>query len=427
MADTRPNVVLMICHDLGRRLGCYGVPGLATPNFDRLVAAGIRFDQHFSTCPLCSPSRGSMVTGCYPHSVGLNGLVNRAWDMLDGVPTLPQLLGQAGYETALFGLQHEKQNPIRMGYGRYLHAQGPHLAAEIAPMVVDYIGARRPNDRPFFANIATNETHRPFKHARYTPDDPALVDVPPYLPDQPAVREDLADFHGLIHAADAAVGRILDAIEQSPAGANTLFIFTSDHGIAFPRAKSTLYDSGIGTALLMRWPERIATGQVSSALLSNVDLAPTILDCCTVAPPPSMQGRSYAPLLAGQPAGERQEIFAEKTYHDVYDPRRVVRTARWSYIRNFEEGPALPLPKDIAAGLSATALGPERDALRPSEELYDVQADPHQLRNLAGDPAHADTQAGLRARLHTWQEQSGDPLLRGVVPEPPQPVAAARG
>jgi arylsulfatase A-like enzyme len=432
MAELRPNVVLMICHDLGRRLGCYGLPGLQTPNFDRLAAAGIRFTQQFSTCPLCSPSRGSIVTGCYPHNVGLNGLVNRGWDMVDGVPTLPQLLAGAGYETALFGMQHEKQNPLRMGYGRYLHAQPPHLAGEIAPLVADYVAARRPDDRPFFANIATFETHRPFKHARYTPDDPASVDVPPYLPDHPAVREDLADFHGLIHAADAAVGQILDAIERSPIGANTLFIFTTDHGIAFPRAKSTLYDSGIGTALLMRWPAHIAAGRVSSALLSNVDLAPTILDCCNVPPSPSAQGRSYAPLLAGQGlsagagAGGRQEIFAEKTYHDVYDPRRVVRTARWSYIRNFTEGPALPLPTDIAAGLSATALGPERDAPRPPEELYDLQADPHQLHNLAADPAHTDTKAGLRLRLDAWQEQTGDPLLRGVVPEPPQPVRAGQ-
>jgi len=347
--------------------------------------------------------------------------------MLDGVPTLPQLLGKAGYETTLFGMQHEKQNPLRMGYGRYFHAQGPHLVSEIAPMVADYITARRPDDGPFFANIATSETHRPFKHARYTPDDPATLDVPPYLPDHPAVREDLADFHGLIHAADAGVGQILDAIERSPGAENTLFIFTSDHGIAFPRAKSTLYDSGIGTALLMRWPARIAAGQVSAALLSNVDLTPTILDCCNVAPSPAAQGRSYAPLLAGQPGGGRQEVFAEKTYHDVYDPRRVIRTERWSYIRNFEEGPALPLPADIAPSLAASALGPERDAPRPPEELYDLQADPHQFRNLAADAAYADTKAGLRARLQCWQEQTGDPLLRGAVPEPPQPVRVARG
>src|SRR5919201_968355 len=227
MANERPNVVLMICHDLGRRLGCYGVEGLRTPEADRLAASGIRFTEHYVTCPLCSPSRGSMMTGCYPHSVGLNGLVNRGWDMLDGVPTLPQLLGRAGYDTILFGLQHEKQRPERMGYGRHEHAARPYLAATIAPLVADYVGARRPGDVPFFACVATYETHRPFKHERYTPDDPATVAVPPYLSDHPAVREDLADFHGLIHAADRAIGTILDAIERSAAADNTLFIFTS--------------------------------------------------------------------------------------------------------------------------------------------------------------------------------------------------------
>lgn len=422
MAMTPPNIVLMICHDLGRRLGCYGVPNLDTPNFDRLAASGLRFTQHFSTCPLCSPSRGSIMTGCYPHSVGLNGLVNRGWDMLDGVPTLPQLLAHAGYETTLFGMQHEKRNPARMGYGTYVHPTAPHLVSAIAPLVAGYIRSRQPGDRPFFASIATFETHRPFKHPRYQPADPATIDVPLYLPDHPAVREDLADFHGLIRAADSGVGLILNALEQSPAGQNTLFIFTSDHGIAFPRAKSTLYDSGIGTALLMRWPARISPGIVSDALLSNVDLAPTILDVCGISAPVAMQGRSYAPLLDNDPVGGRQEIFAEKTYHDIYDPRRSVRTARWAYIRNFAEGPALPLPMDIANGLSATALGPERDAPRPPEELYDLQADPQQFANLATDPTHADVREGLAFRLRAWQELTGDPVLHGVVPQPPDPT-----
>ena len=418
----RPNVLLVVCHDLGRRLGCYGVPGLATPNADRLAAAGLRCTQHYATAPLCSPSRGSMQSGCYPHSVGLNGLVNRGWDMLDGVPTLAQLLGQAGYETALIGLQHEKRQPIRMGYGRYLHQRRPYLVSTLAPLAADYVAGRRPGDPPFYACIATVETHRPYRHERYTPDDPATVAVPPYLPDHPAVRQDLADLHGMVKAADAGLGLILDAVERSPAAENTLLIFTSDHGIAFPRAKSTLYGSGLGTALLLRWPARIRPGRVSDALLSNVDLAPTILAACGLPAPRSMQGTSYLPLLTGESDAGRQEAFAEKTYHDSYDPRRALRTARWNYVRNFAEGPALPLPADIAASAAASALGPERDAPRPPEELYDLAADPDELYNLAGDPAYADTLAGLRRRLLCWQEDSGDPLLLGPIAEPPMPA-----
>lgn len=421
MAEARPNVIVMICHDLGRRLGCYGVPGLQTPNADRLADAGLRCTNEFATCPLCSPSRGGLISGCYPHCVGLNGLVNRGWDMLDGVPTLPQLLGQAGYDTILFGLQHEKQRPERLGYARHEHAQRPYLCSTIAPLVADFVAARRPDDPPFYASVGTFETHRPFADPRYRPDDPATVAVPAYLPDHPAVREDLADFHGLIHAADGAIGVILDAIERSPLAENTLFIFTSDHGIAFPRAKSTLYDSGLGTALLMRWPARIRPGQVSDALLSNIDLAPTLLEVCGATAPPSIQGSSFAPLLAGEAFASRSEIFAEKSYHDAYDPRRLIRTERWSYIRNFADGPMLPLPKDIAASPSATALGPDIDAPRPREELYDLAADPDQFHNLADDPAHAGTLTQLRERLRRWQEETGDPLLVGPIPEPPMP------
>jgi N-sulfoglucosamine sulfohydrolase len=424
LPEERPHVLLIICHDLGRRLGCYGVPGLKTPELDALAAAGVAFDRYFATAPLCSPSRGCMLTGRYPHSNGLMGLVNRGWDMPDRSPTLPQLLGAAGYETALFGFHHEKQDPRRMGYTHIWHARGPFHASFLLPRVAEFLrtaGEAPATARPFLCVVGLSEVHRPFRDPRYQPDDPATVAVPGYLPDHPAVRSDLADLHGLIRAVDREMAGVVDALRAGGLWGRTLVAFTTDHGIAFPRAKSTLYDAGLGTVLLLSWPGVLPAGARSGALLSNVDLLPTLLEAAGVPPPDGLEGSSFwgiarNPLAPG--AVGRAAVFAEKTYHDAYDPVRAVRTSRWKYIRSFSDQPELLLPADIAASPSATAAEVAAATRRPRapEELYDLEQDPDELHNLATAPAAAAVRAELHARLERWMVATDDPLRHGPVP-----------
>jgi N-sulfoglucosamine sulfohydrolase len=426
-----PHIVLLVCHDLGRYLPCYGVGGLETPNLDRLAAEGAVLGRYFAAAPLCSPSRGSIITGCYPHQHGLMGLVNRGWDMPDRTPTLAQRLREAGYATYLFGFQHEKRDARRSGYDHLHHVRGPHRAAEVVPSFVEFLHGAREATRggPFLAVIGVSEVHRPFVSEHYQPLRPAGVDVPAFLPDRPAVREDLAALGGLVSALDAGVGQVLDALEDTGQDRRTLVVFTTDHGLPFPRAKSTLYDAGLGTALLCRLPGAVPAGRRVDALLSNVDLLPTLLEAAGLPPPQDVAGRSFWSLLRGAAGAGREEVFAEKTWHDAYDPMRAVRTERWKYIRNFAPGPELLLPADIAAAPSATvpevvaALG----RARAEEELYDLAADPCERVNLAADPEHAAVLRGLAARLQAWMEETGDPLLRGPIPDATAPEPPGGG
>src|SRR5437870_4686149 len=187
----RPNILLIITHDTGQHLGCYGRQSVRTPNLDRLAAEGVRFENHFCTAPQCSPSRGSILTGRFPHVNGLMGLVNRGWHLPDSETTLAEYLGAAGYETLLFGFQHEKRDlsSLRRCYQWISDRSVPPLGENVAPEVARFLRERGTRDRPFFAMVGFEETHRPFD--RYAPADPAAVEVPPFLPDLPEVRQDL--------------------------------------------------------------------------------------------------------------------------------------------------------------------------------------------------------------------------------------------
>jgi arylsulfatase A-like enzyme len=390
-----------------------------------------------------------MMTGLYPHTNGLMGLVGD-WDLPDTYPTLAQLLRLQGYSTELFGgrccseatapltghrallfgLQHEKRQADRMGYEQVYHDRGDEsFCAEVSAEFIAWLRAQDRAAPPYFACLGFFEVHRDFKTSRYTPDDPAAVHIPAYLPDAPEVREDLADLHGLIVAVDTTMERILDALAASGQADNTLLIFSTDHGIAFPRAKSTLYDPGIATTLILRWPAGSEGGRRHTALLSNIDLLPTILDAAGLAVPAHIQGRSFLSLLQGATYQPRTEVFAEKTWHDAYDPMRAIRTQHFKYIRNFpgldgappSKRPRLLLPDDIEVSLSRVALanlGDPHLAPRAEEELYDLMRDPDELYNVADHPAYASRRAELSARLARWMAETSDPLLQGPIPLP---------
>ncbi len=428
----RPNVVLIITHDTGRHLGCYGWP-VATPHLDHLAAEGMRFDRHFCVAAQCSPSRSALMTGRWPHCNGVMGLAPR-WTYRDGEQTLAQCLGAAGYETALIGLQHEGSDPARLGYGfaetslagsgfRYVPgAQSP--ATVLAGQAAEWL-RRRPaaGSRPYLLVVGLAETHRPWDRPEYAGEPTDAVRVPPYLPDEPQVRAELAAFAGSVRVADQAVGDILRAVDATGDTQDTLVVFTVDHGLAFPRAKGMSYDPGLATALLVRWPGRVAPGSVSDELVCNTDLFPTLLGAAGVAPPPAVQGQSFLGLLTGGAHKPRDDFFFEMTWHDRYNPHRGIRTRRHKYIRNFGSLPLVFLPGDIYNSPSG-ALVRERyyAETRPAEELYDLERDPLEHHNLVQDAQYTQVLAGLRARVERWMEETGDPLLAGPVEAPQGPA-----
>ncbi|GAA1481583.1 sulfatase [Gordonia sinesedis] len=407
------NVILIHWHDLGRHLTCYGAQGVSSPCLDDLAAHGIRFTDAHATAPLCSPARGSLFTGQYPHHNGLVGLAHHGFEYHDGVHTLPALLGAAGYRTVLYGMQHESADPTRLGFD----------TVDVSESRCDYVVARAqewlaghtadPDGQPFFLTAGFFETHRPYPADEYPHADPGAVGVPGFLPDTPTVREDLAGLHGSIAAADAAVGRLLDTVAELGLADSTWIVFITDHGLAFPRAKSTLYAEGTGVALIVRPPaRRRISPRVYDDLFSGVDLTPTVLDLLSVPIPDDVDGYSHATEILSH-AGEtvRDRLFTEKTYHDAFDPIRAIRTKDFSYIENYADRPAHLLPLDIADSLSAESV-PDGDTTlrRARAELYDLRADPYERTNLVEDPDYVGVAQTLAAALAQWRTATADVL-----------------
>jgi arylsulfatase A-like enzyme len=333
------------------------------------------------------------------------GLVNLGWRLPDREKTVPQLLRGAGYHTALFGIQHERPSSRTESLG-YERAVAPAPAEELGHAIAEFIRAG-PRE-PFLLSVGTFEPHRPFNARPLVPGE--RVFVPPYLPDNRIVREEMAGFTRLVQQLDDAVGMVLRALNQDRLAERTLVVFTTDHGIDMPRAKGTLYDPGIETALILRWPGVVPAGTSTDALLSNVDLLPTLGEALLLDVPEVVQGRSFWPLVRGAPYEPRDAVFAEKTHHTAYDPMRCIRTRTHKYIHNFGDLRHHEIPADGEMDCLAAVPDLCRER-RPLEELYDLRSDPLESCNLADDSEFASIQADLRARLRAWMAQTGDPLL----------------
>jgi N-sulfoglucosamine sulfohydrolase len=354
------------------------------------------------------------------------------WDLNPGERHIAVLLRDHGYETHLFGLQHVTMSPDRLGF-THIHRRdlGPVVAGEVEAVLAD-----ANLERPFYLEINLEEPHRPYDQGGVQPDESAGVTIPPWLPDTVASHDEFAALQGAIHAADTAVGRILHALDRANLTETTLVVFTADHGLAMPRAKCTLYDTGIGVALIARWPRGgIGGGIALSPLVSNVDIVPTLLEAVGAPIPPNVHGRSLLPVLRGETNSTRDTVFAEKTFHSYYDPMRAIRTDRYKFIRNFESGFAVDVPGDVQLGaIYRTELQRYVSSTHPDLELYDLDVDPLESQNLAGRPEIASIQSDLDARLWHWMAETGDPLLNGPVPSPayrramaarPQPLRRA--
>ena len=406
----RDNVLIVHWHDLGRYLGAYGHADVSSPRLDQLAAEGILFTRAHATAPLCSPSRGSLFTGRYPQSNGLLGLAHHGWEYRNGVRTLPHLLAESGWCTALFGMQHETSNPSRLGFEEF----------DVSNSYCEYVVEQstrwlaNPPRQPFLLTAGFFETHRPYPRERYDPADADTVAVPDYLPDTGEIRQDLAEFYGSISVADAAVGQLLDTLAATGLARSTWVVFMTDHGPALPRAKSTLYDAGTGIAMIVRPPlDKGVAPRVYDDLFSGVDLVPSLLNLLGVDIPAEVDGMSHASNLL-KPAENkpvRSEVYTTKTYHDSFDPIRAIRTKEYSYIENYASRPLLDLPWDIADSAPGRTMAPKVAERRPERELYDLEQDPGESRNLLGPDVtdKAEAIAGdLALLLHEWRQKTND-------------------
>jgi len=406
-----PNIVYLHSHDTGRYVSAMG-HALATPNIQRLAEEGTLFRKCFCAAPTCSPSRAALLTGQSAHSSGMLGLVHRGFALSDCGQHLVTTLKGAGYHTVLAGMQHVGDG---VGYDEDL-APETRKAQHVAAAAVEFLDRHR--DTPFFLDVGCSETHLPFPDMPER--DSRYLRVPDPLPDTPGIRHMMAGYHESARRMDEGHGKVLAALDRNGLADNTLVICTTDHGIAFPGMKCHLTDHGIGVYLIVRGPGGFNGGQVCEALVSHVDLFPTICDVAGIEAPAHLQGTSLVPLATGHAQSVRDEVFAEVNFHAAYDPARAVRTDRWKLIRHYDTEMTTPVLPNCDDSEAKTVWLEHGWAQRPREmeRLYDVIFDPNETQNLASDPAHAQVLEQMRGRLQRWMDATADPLLAGPVEEP---------
>jgi arylsulfatase A-like enzyme len=417
MTNQRPNVLYIHSHDTGRCMEPYGFP-VEMPAFRRIAETGTTFRQAFSAAPTCSPSRAALLTGMAPHSSGMLGLAHRGFDLKDPRQHLASFLGRNGYRTVLAGHQHvTRRDPRELGYD-FVFTFNQDTAEDVASRATSFLQEARGNrDAPFFLDVGFEESHRPFRPALESAQK--YVAVLPGLPDTPEIRLDVARFHASLRALDFGVGTVLDALDVNGHADNTLVILTTDHGPPFPGMKSTLTDAGLGVGLLIRVPGTTEPGSVCDALVSQIDLFPTICELAALEPPNWLQGNTLAPLLLGTAPTVRDAVFGEVTFHAAYEPQRAIRTDRWTYIRRFEKRNQPVLPNiDSSPALNYLLEYGFEDRQTPSISLFDNVLDPLQRENLAGMPSLAPIEGNLAERLALWMRSTEDPLLAGPVALP---------
>jgi len=297
--------------------------------------------------------------------------------------------------------------------------RGNH-AEDVAPRAADFLGKVH---EPFFLDVGFFETHRPYRQPG--PNEDARFCLPPApIPDTPQSRADITAFKASARVLDDGVGVVLNALESHGLAAKTLVISTTDHGIAFPDMKCHLTDAGMGVSLIMRGPGGFSGGKVCDAMVSHLDIFPTLCELLDIEKPARLQGTSMLPLIRGNAREIHEEIFAEVNYHAAYEPKRAVRTHRWKYIRHFDgrEHPNLPNCDD---GPSKTYWLDNgwRSQMVETEQLYDLVFDPNETRNLARDPLARAALEEMRERLDRWMHTTADPLLDGPIAAPPGALA----
>jgi len=455
--ENRPNIVLIVADDHGTdALGCYGNPVIRTPHLDGLAAEGVRFSHAFCTTASCSPSRSVILTGLQNHSNGQYGLQHdyHHFQTFDHIKSLPHFLIRSRYRTARIGKFHVAPDSV-YPFDKVLSTGRANDAASIGRSPVqmveqctEFIADRDP--RPFFLYFCVDDPHRgqPFD-TRSEPNafgnrvqgypgvtpvvyDPREVLVPAFLPDLPECRAELAQYYQSVSRLDQGIGNLVRILKKADRYDNTLIVYISDNGMAFPGAKTTLYDPGMRLPCIVRAPGLQKRGLVNPAMISWTDLTPTLLDFAGSLPDEShFHGRSFKPILEEDNPEGWDEVYASHTFHEVtmYYPMRAVRTRRYKLIRNLAYRQEFPFAQDLQKsstwqsalrnGIRTYGRRPVYAFLQRSEfELYDLDRDPFEIQNAAADPDHAPILQTLQQKLHSFQERTMDPWIAdGSAPE----------
>lgn len=420
-AEERPNFIFVITDDISPDdLGPYGNEFVRTPNLDRMASRGLVFDNAYLTISSCSPSRCSIITGRYPHNTG-------APELHTSLPadqtTFVQCLRDAGYHTVISGKNHMAK-PKQLGFEV---SSDSHPAG--SEKWVKHL-RERPKDKPFFCWFASHDAHRGFQVNDKAPEyDAAALPVPPMLADGPGTRQELAGYYHEVSRTDHFLGMLQAELERQGIADNTYVIYCSDNGRPFPRCKTYLYESGIQTPLLVCGPN-VATGR-SESIVSAIDFSATLLELAGVEKPPSIQGMSFAKALGDPEVETRTVAFAERNWHVYQNHARMVRSGDHLYIWNawperhnvagesssFRFAAVRELWEQAEAGKLTDAQALLIKAPQPAEMLFNVRDDPHQFKNLTGEPGHAETLATMRSLLDRWKEQTGDSVPANPTPD----------
>jgi arylsulfatase A-like enzyme len=404
----RPNVLLIILEDWGPYLRCYGEQAIYTPNLDRLASEGRLYTHCFSSAPVCSVGRSTLMVGLsqYTTHTQQHRTRNPKPALPAGVKSLPDIFRDAGYFTAL-GCGYSRKVDLNFQFDEAASYMGKDWSA------------RQPG-QPFYAHLTLMQTHRAWKGDKQRPIDPAAVTLPAWYPDTPLTRKDWALGLESAQTSDRDIGDIVARLKKEGVYDNTILVITADHGIALPRAKQFIYDEGLHIPLIIRWPARIAAGGVSPELVCNLDIVPTILDLAGLPRPGYLQGRSLVDASQKEP----QYIFgARDRMDDTHDASRTVRSRDFRYIANLMPERAWcqfnQYKETSYPGLAVLnvlhlqgKLPPEQDAFmqdrKPPEELFDVRADPGEVHNLAADPKYEGVLTEFRAQFAAWRTKVGD-------------------
>jgi arylsulfatase A-like enzyme len=429
----RPNIVVFLSDDHGPEFaGCYGNQVIQTPNLDALARQGTRFTRVFAASPTCSPSRAALYTGLYPPR---NGLMGNHTDCRLDVRSLPAYLKPLGYRVVLadkadvrpaaaFAFEYLKATlPRNPNFDRRYRAEGLDTRA-VDRFLADHV--RESPDQPLCLVLGDNCPHVVWEENKVY--DPAALPLPPNLVDTPKTRAALANYYQDVTTMDRHLGAVLAALKEHGLEDDTLFVYTSDQGPEWPHCKWTLYDTGLRVPFVARWPGRVARGAVCDALVSLVDVTPTFLDLAGGKVPDGLDGRSFKDVLLGKGGAFREEIFGSHTGDGEMNrfPQRGVRDTRYKYLLNLHPERLWTTHFTRVAGIPnshkevwdswvekaradpAAARLVEVIEHHPAEELYDTQADPYELHNLAGKPAVRSVLDRLRARLRDWRAAQGD-------------------
>lgn len=462
-AAAQRNVVLIVADDLGFQLGCYGDTVARTPNLDRLAAEGTRFKRAYCTTASCSASRSVLLSGLYNHATGHYGHAhgNSHFSTYETVRSLPVILGEAGYRTCLVGKYHLAPDYVyKFETERQEGTQGGRNTVRMAANARQWLA--EPSEKPFFLYFCPTDPHRgagpggfanhPDRPDFYAGIKPTLyraedVKVPSWLSDRSEVRQELAEYYQAIARLDAGIGDLMTALKETGHWDNTLILFLSDNGPPFPGAKTTLYEPGANLPLIVRDPALKQQGKTSEALVTWADITPTILDYCHVEPKPApvvrpaenmgrvqnagpakpyqLHGRSFLNRLEeDSPSASQDEIYLSHTFHEItnYYPMRAIRSGQYKLIFNIANSLPYPFASDLYDSPTWQAVLQRKTPTetyghrtvqeyvhRPRFELFDLQADPHETRNLAADPDHKQILETLQSKLQSWQKRTQDP------------------